>query len=136
MDDVQFYVNVAIIGLAAGAVYAVFGLGITMIYKATRVPNFAHAAIGMFGAYVFFKTWDQVGELRNPFIRLQVPFAGWSWQADPPRLPLLFSLLLAMAVAAIIGLGIEKLVMRRVAGAPTLNMIIITVAMLTVLTGL
>ena len=136
MDDVQFYANVAIIGLAAGAVYAVFGLGITMIYKATRVPNFAHAAIGMFGAYVFFKTWDQVGELRNPFIRLQVPFAGWTWQIDPPRLPLLVSLLLAMAVAALIGLGIEKLVMRRVAGAPTLNLIIITVAMLTVLTGL
>ena len=32
-------------GLALGAVYALYGLGITVIYKATKVPNFAHAAI-------------------------------------------------------------------------------------------
>lgn len=136
MDVFQFYANVTIIGLAAGAVYAVFGLGITMIYKATRVPNFAHAAIGMFGSYVFFKTWDQVGDLRNPFVRFQVPFAGWTWQFDPPQLPMLVALALALGVAALLGIGIEKFVMRRVAGAPTLNLIIITVALLTVLIGL
>ena len=45
MGDLQFYLNVAVTGLAVGAIYALFGQGITLIYKGTRVPNFAHAAV-------------------------------------------------------------------------------------------
>lgn len=135
MADLQFYLNITVIGLAAGAVYAVFGLGITMIYKATRVPNFAHAAIGVVGAYVFFKTWDQA-DLQTPEVTLQVPFAGWAWVFDPPALPMLVSLALSMLAVALVGLFIERFIMRRIAGAPTLNLIIVTVALFTVLTGL
>src|SRR3954470_7905451 len=140
MGNLQFYLNVAVAGLAFGAVYSVFGLGITMIYKATRVPNFAHAAVGAIGAYVFFKTWDQVdgksASLQNPTVHFQVPFTHLTWNPALPALPLPVALLLSLAVVALLGLFLERFVMRRVAGAPTLNLIIVTAALFTVLTGL
>lgn len=135
VSELQFYLNVAVAGLAIGAVYSLFGLGITMIYKATKVPNFAHAAIGAIGAYVFFKTWDEA-DLQIPHLTFQVPFTSWIWQADPPALPLVASLLLSLASVALLGLAIERLIMRRLAGAPTLTLIIVTVALFTVLVGL
>ena len=135
VEDLRFYLNVVVVGISSGAVYALFGLGITMIYKATRVPNFAHAAIGGVGAYTFFKTWDEV-QLQEPRLTLRVPFAGWAWTPDPPALPLVVALLLSLVVVGLLGLAIEKFVMRGLAGAPTLNLIIATVALFTVLAGL
>jgi branched-subunit amino acid ABC-type transport system permease component len=135
VGGLDFYLNVAVIGLAAGAVYAVFGLGITMIYKATRVPNFAHAAVGMVGAYAFFKTWDRV-TLQTPTVRLQIPFTDVRWVFDPPALPLVGSLVVSLAVVALLGLFIERFVMRSLSTAPTLTLIIVTIALFTVITGL
>jgi branched-subunit amino acid ABC-type transport system permease component len=135
VSDLGFYLNVAVTGLSVGAVYALFGLGITLIYKATRVPNFAHAAIGTVGAYVFFKLWD-VPRLQEPWINLRVPFTSLSWQPDPPALPFLAALLLALAAVGLLGLAIEKVVMRPLATAPTLNLIIATVALFGLLVGL
>lgn len=135
MGDFEFYANVVVVGLSVGAVYAVFGLGITMIYKATRVPNFAHAAIGTIGAYVFFKTWDQVA-LRKPKLTFKVPFTQLVWEPDPPALPFLVALVVALVAVGLLGLVIERVIMRRVAGAPILNLIIVTVALFTVLAGL
>ena len=45
----MFWVNVIVGGCFAGAIYALYGLGITLIYKSTRVPNFAHGAVGAVG---------------------------------------------------------------------------------------
>jgi branched-subunit amino acid ABC-type transport system permease component len=53
----MYWAQLAVSGLFAGAVFALYGLGITMVYKSTRVPNFAHGATGTVGAYVFFKSW-------------------------------------------------------------------------------
>ncbi|MGH2684836.1 MAG: ABC transporter permease [Actinomycetota bacterium] len=137
MGDVDFYLNQVVSGLAIGAVYALFGLGITMVYKGTRVPNFAHAAIGAIGAYVFFKTWDQTSAgLQQPRLHFKIPFSDWSWNPDPPSLPLVGSLVLALAVVALLGLAIERLIMRRLAGAPTLNLIIASIGLFTLLIGL
>src|SRR4051794_9279451 len=135
-NRVTYYYNLIIVGLSLGAVYALYGLGITVIYKATKVPNFAHAAIGMVGAYVFFKTWGgQKPALHQPHVTLKMPFAGWTWQFVPPHMPMIGSFLLALIVVAVLGLAIERLVMRRIAGAPTLTLIIVTVALLAVITS-
>lgn len=45
----------AILGLATGAMYALSGLGLVVTNRASGVVNFAHAAVGMFGTFVF---WD------------------------------------------------------------------------------
>src|SRR5438045_9618587 len=102
---VTYYYNLIIVGLSLGAVYALYGLGITVIYKATKVPNFAHAAVGMVGAYVFFKTWaGQKPALHQPHVTLKMPFAGWTWQFIPPRLPMALASLLPLLLAACLGL--------------------------------
>jgi ABC-type branched-subunit amino acid transport system ATPase component/branched-subunit amino acid ABC-type transport system permease component len=43
-----------IIGLTAGAVYALAGLGLVLTYKTSNVFNFAHGALATIGAYVFY----------------------------------------------------------------------------------
>ncbi|MBP1633009.1 MAG: putative branched chain amino acid transporter ATP-binding protein, partial [Acidobacteria bacterium] len=48
------YLRFAIIGLGAGAVYALSAVGIVMVYRGSGVVNFAHGAIGMVGAFIFY----------------------------------------------------------------------------------
>ena len=134
MGDLQFYLNVAVTGLSIGAVYALFGTGITLIYKGTRVPNFAHAAVGTIGAYTFVKFWDGT-QLQDPGLGFQLPFTSLSWTPDPPALPFAAALLIALVVTGLLGLAIERVVMRPLANAPMLNLIIVTIALFTLLTG-
>src|SRR3954466_7987014 len=133
---VVYYSNLIVAGLALGAIYALFGLGITVIYKATKVPNFAHSAIGMVGAYVFFKTWNgQNPPLRRPGISFKIPFTHIGWSFVPPKLPAIGSFLLALIVVGLLGLPIERLGMGRIGGAPTLTMSIVPVALLAIIPG-
>jgi len=41
-------------GLVIGAIYGLVALGITLVYKKSRVLNFAHGEVGMIGAFVFY----------------------------------------------------------------------------------
>src|SRR5437868_9428796 len=41
-------------GLVIGAIYGLVALGITLVYKKSRVLNFAHGEVGMVGAFVFY----------------------------------------------------------------------------------
>jgi branched-chain amino acid transport system permease protein len=41
-------------GLSAGSLYALVALGIVLIYRSTRVLNFAHGAVATFGTFVAF----------------------------------------------------------------------------------
>jgi branched-chain amino acid transport system permease protein len=50
MDTVALLVA----GLAAGSLYAVVALGIVLVYRSTRVLNFAHGDLATFGTYVTF----------------------------------------------------------------------------------
>src|SRR5438477_3229994 len=84
-----FWTNVVVSGLAAGAIYALYGLGITLIYKSTRVPNFAHGAVGAVGAYVFYKSWNVArSTLHFPYLHLQLPFTHLACNPRLPALPL------------------------------------------------
>ena len=46
----QQFVN----GIALGSVYALVALGLTLVYGVLKVPNFAHGALYMAGAYVVY----------------------------------------------------------------------------------
>ena len=47
------FVLFAILGLGAGSVYAMLGLGLVLVYRGSGVVNFAHGAIAMFAAYEY-----------------------------------------------------------------------------------
>jgi branched-subunit amino acid ABC-type transport system permease component len=128
--------TILVAGVTVGSIYALYGLGITLIYKATRVPNFAHGAIGMFGAYVFFKTWERSQTaIRIKWVHLKVPFVkALSWQFVPPKLPMWASLLLALVVTGLLGLAIARL-MRPLEHAPVVLTIVATLALSTIIVG-
>jgi branched-chain amino acid transport system permease protein len=48
-------------GLALGGVYALSGVGIVVLYRATGVLNFAFGAIGAFGALISWQLINQAG---------------------------------------------------------------------------
>jgi len=56
---VSFFVTLLIQGISLGFVLGLIALGFAIIFKATRVVNFAHAAVVMLGAFV-------VGRLHGP----------------------------------------------------------------------
>jgi branched-subunit amino acid ABC-type transport system permease component len=47
------FILFAILGLGAGDVYAILGLGIVLVYKGSGIVNFSQGAIGMAGTYLF-----------------------------------------------------------------------------------
>lgn len=58
-----------LLGLGAGAVYALLGLGLVLKYRSTGVIDFAHGAIAMWSAYVFVNL-RSTGALELPWIVL------------------------------------------------------------------
>src|ERR1700685_385813 len=45
----------AVIGLGAGALYAIAAIGLVLVFRGSRVVNFAQGAVGMIAAYVFYE---------------------------------------------------------------------------------
>jgi branched-chain amino acid transport system permease protein len=98
-------------GLTVGAIYALVALGFAIIYNASHVINFAQGEFVMIG-----------GMAAAGFID-----AG---------LPLPFSILLSVGLAALVGLLLEKLAVEPAKGAPVVTLIIITIGASILLRGL
>jgi ABC-type branched-subunit amino acid transport system permease subunit len=103
-----------LLGLGAGAVYAMLSLGLVLEYRAGGVVNFAHGAIAMYVAYVYaFLRTD--GALVFPWIGLPHriglgtgPLGGW------------VSLVICIVYAAVMGLAIHVLIFRKLRQSPPL----------------
>src|SRR6188474_1538115 len=57
--DVDFFIDLVIIGLSVGMVYALVALGISLIFSGLDIIHFAHGEIYMLGAFIglmLFKT--------------------------------------------------------------------------------
>ncbi len=84
-------------GLTIGSIYALIALGYTMVYGILRLINFAHGDIYMVGAYAGFMLATYLGFSNNPSF-----FA------------FILVLLGSMAIAAAIGMAIERFAYRPV----------------------
>jgi sulfate-transporting ATPase len=98
----------AILGLGAGAVYAVTALGIVLVYRGSGVVNFAHGAIGMVGAFVFYDLREDGTD---------------TWLAW----------VVAIALGMVLGAGINLVLMRLLRRAPVISRLIATLGVFTVL---
>lgn len=96
MEFLQQLIN----GLALGSVYALLALGYTMVYGIIQLINFAHGEIYMIGA-----------------------FAGF-YSASTLKLPLIPTLLVAMAVSALAGIIIEKIAYKPLRNSPRIALLI------------
>lgn len=100
--DLMYFLELAINGGLAGLMYALVAMGIVLIYKSSSVPNLAQGALVMVGAYVVLAV---AGALKvSP------------WAAIP----------LAMAVMFFLGVGIERVALRRLAGRPIVMILMMT----------
>ena len=62
------YVEVLISGIAQGAVYCVFAMGLSLVYGTARVLNFAHGSFFMVGAYIAWVLSVGYFELNYPMM--------------------------------------------------------------------
>src|SRR4051794_25040077 len=50
-----------LLGLGAGSIYALVAYGIVVVYRGSGILNFASAAIGLVGGYIFFDLLPTLG---------------------------------------------------------------------------
>ena len=106
------FVQLTINGLADGAILALAALGFVLIYKASGVINFAQGFFLAVGAYVL---WTGMVEL------------GLHWT---------LAVLMALAVAVVLGVSVERLVLRPLVGQPTIAVIMVTIGLAQILAAL
>jgi branched-subunit amino acid ABC-type transport system permease component len=52
---------VVVNGALFGVIYGLFAIGLVIVYRGSRVINFAHGEIGMVGAFLFDELWRDHG---------------------------------------------------------------------------
>jgi branched-chain amino acid transport system permease protein len=62
--------QLTILGLLLGGVYAVMATGLTMVYGVMGIINLAHAGFMVIGAYISFKLFSELGV--DPFVSILV----------------------------------------------------------------
>jgi len=107
------------IGISQGLVYGLLALGIVLVYKGSRVLNFAHPYFGLVCAFL---AW---------WLTSVASFPPFSWlplaEGSKPRFVL--SAFVALILIALYGAGVEHGVMRRLRGAPRLVNLVATIAL-------
>jgi len=103
----QFLLN----GIMVGGIYALIALGLVMIYKSTRIFNFAVGDLIMVGGFI-------------------------AWEFMNAGAPPLLAIILAIGVGAMIGLFIERFTLRPMIGQPVLAAIMVTLAISYLLKGI
>ena len=108
----QYFLQLVISGLVIGSIYSAVALGFVIIYKATRVVNFAQGELLMVGAYVCYAF----------LVQMHVPF----WVA----------LLLTIAFGMVLAALVERLILRPMIGEPIISIIMVTIGLSLVLRSL
>ena len=110
--DWLFFGEISLAGLAMGGLYALIALGFVIIYKATKVINFAIGEIMMFAAYLFLAFAG--GMELSPWIALPMAVIGGS----------------------ILGGVIEKTMIRPMLGESPISVVMVTIGIASILVGL
>ena len=102
------FIHQVLAGLATGGIYASLALALVMIYKGTNHLNFAQGEMAMFATYI---AWT--------LIDAGVPF----WPA----------FLLTVAFAFVLGVLIERVIIRPIENAPVLAVVVVFIGLLVIL---
>jgi branched-chain amino acid transport system permease protein len=103
--DLMYLLELALNGAMSGLMYSLVAMGIVLIYKSSSVPNLAQGALTMVGAYVVLAFANGAG----------LPM----WAAIP----------LAMLTMMAMGMGIERVALRRLAGRPIVMILMMTLGL-------
>jgi branched-chain amino acid transport system permease protein len=103
-------------GLSDGAIYASLALALVLIYKATEVINFAQGEMAMFTTYI-----------------------AWTLNAHSHlghRLSYWWAFFATLVIAFILGVGLQRAVIRPLERASVLTVVMATIALLVIINGL
>ena len=70
------FLSLLIAGITFGAIYAVSASGLVVTYNTTGIFNFAHGAMGMVMAYLFWQLWQGWGTSRAAVARHRLVRGG------------------------------------------------------------
>src|SRR5258706_10177547 len=104
----EAFLHQVMAGLATGGIYASLALALVMIYQATHLVNFAQGELAMFATYLAWTLLD----------------------AGMPYWPAFF---LTVGLAFVLGVVIERIVIRPVEDAPVLAVVVVFIALLVIL---
>lgn len=108
----EYYLQLIINGLVVGSIYSLVALGFVIIFKATKVVNFAQGEMVMAGAYICFALTVQY------------------------QLPFLLSFLITLVFSLILGIVVERMVLRPLIGEPIISVVMVTIGLSSILKSL
>jgi len=95
-------------GLSTGGIYASLALALVMIYQATHLVNFAQGEMAMFSTYI-------------------------AWSLINAGVPYWLAFLLTVAISFVLGVLIERIIIRPVENAPVLGVVTVFIGLLVIL---
>jgi branched-chain amino acid transport system permease protein len=98
-------------GLATGGIYASVALALVMIYQATHLVNFAQGELAMFSTYI-------------------------AWSLIQAGMPYWAAFFLTAGLAFLLGVVIERVIVRPVEDAPILSVVIVFIGLLVIFNSL
>ena len=105
--------NLLVFALPLAGVYAISAAGLVVVYTTTGIFNFAQGAVGMFMAYLYWELRVNHG------------------------MPTIVALVLVVLVAApLLGIGLDRLIMRRLEGQALVVQLMVTVGLMLSFMGL
>jgi len=102
------FLHQVLAGLATGGIYASLALALVMIYQATHLVNFAQGEMAMFCTYI-------------------------AWSLTNAGVPYWIAFLLTVVFAFILGVVIERVIIRPVENAPVLSVVVVFIGLLVIL---
>ena len=107
-----FFMQFLLSGLSMGSIYALVALGFVLIYKSTSILNLAQGEFLMVGAYICLSMTLDFG------------------------LNFVASFFITFVFSVILGLAVERLVLRPLIGEPIISVIMVTLGLTYVLRGM
>ena len=108
----QEFVQLIVTGLVIGSVYALVAMGFALIYKSTSIINFAQGEFVLIGGYFCLWLYTDLG------------------------LPIVLAFALTIGFSVIMGVLLERVILRPMIGEPIISVIMITIALATLIKSL
>ena len=108
----SYFFQIVVSGIVVGSIYALAALGLVLVYKSSRVANFAHGQLIAAGAFIAYA------------------LTVWA------KVPIFFSFLISMGVTFFLAMSVEKIFLRRLIGEPIISVIMVTIGLASILDGL
>jgi len=108
----SYFFQIVISGIVVGSIYALAALGLVLVYKSSRVANFAHGQIIAAGAFIAYA------------------LTVWA------HIPIFFSFLISMVLTFFLAMSVERIFLRRLIGEPIISVIMVTIGLASILDGI